>query len=408
MALVVQKYGGTSVGSVERIQNVARRVKKTVDAGNQVAVVVSAMSGETNRLVDLATQISETPDPREMDVLLASGEQVSIALLAMALNEMGVRSKSYLGFQIPFQTDAAHTKARIRTIIPNRLHTELDQGAVPVVAGFQGVTEEGNLSTLGRGGSDLSAVALAAALKADVCEIYTDVPGVFTTDPNLVPKARKITRVSFEEMLEMASLGAKVMQTRSVEFAMKYNVPIHVRSSLTEEEGTLIAEEDPAMERLVVTAVTYDKNEAKVTLVHVPDKPGIAAKVFERIGSANINVDMIIQNVSREGFTDLTFTVGKADLARVKKICEELSGELGAGGVLTDPNIAKISAVGVGMRSHAGVASTMFSSLAREGINIQMISTSEIKVSCVVEEKYTELAVRTLHDAFKLAEGGAG
>lgn len=402
MALVVQKYGGTSVGSLEKIENVARRVLRTVAEGNQVAVVVSAMSGETNRLTDMANFYSDKPNPREMDVLLASGEQVTIALLAMAIEKLGGKAQSFLGWQVAFHTDNAHTKCRIKDIDSEKLLASLSDGNVAVVAGFQGVTEEGEVATLGRGGSDLSAVALAAALKADVCEIYTDVNGVYTTDPRFVPEARKINHVSYEEMLEMASLGAKVLQTRSVEFAMRHGVTVHVRSTFEDTDGTFIGKEDPEMEELLVSAIAYDKNEAKITMHKVPDKPGIAAKLFAAISGANINVDMIIQNISSEGHTDMTFTVGKADMPRAEEIVRKIAEETGAAGVITDSKIAKVSAIGVGMRSHAGVASRMFNCLAREGVNIQMISTSEIKVSCVVDEKYTELAVRALHEEFEL------
>ncbi|MEW6777698.1 MAG: aspartate kinase [Bdellovibrionota bacterium] len=406
MAIIVQKYGGTSVGSIERIENVARRVLATQKAGHGVAVVVSAMSGETNRLLGLAHQITEKPDPRELDVVAATGEQVTIGLLAIAIQKLGGKAQSFMGFQVPFDTDAAFMKARIRSVGGEKVQAAIQEGYIPVVAGFQGVTDEGHVTTLGRGGSDLSAVALAAAVKADVCEIYTDVDGVYTTDPNIEPKARRIPRISYEEMLEAASLGAKVMQTRSVEFGMRYGVKIHVRSSFEDGEGTFIVQEEPGMERLLVTAVAYDKNEAKVTLVRVPDKPGIAAKLFGTIGQANINVDMIIQNISSQGSTDLTFTVGRADLPRAKDIVEKIAKEVGAERVETDSNIVKVSAIGVGMKSHAGVAAKMFTTLAKEGINIQMISTSEIKVSCVIDQKYTELAVRALHDVFGLAEPG--
>ncbi len=406
MAIIVQKYGGTSVGSIERIENVARRVLATQKAGHGVAVVVSAMSGETNRLLGLAHQITEKPDPRELDVVAATGEQVTIGLLAIAIQKLGGKARSFMGFQVPFDTDSAFMKARIRSVGGEKVQAAIKDGYIPVVAGFQGVTGEGEVTTLGRGGSDLSAVALAAAVKADVCEIYTDVDGVYTTDPNIEPKARRIPRISYEEMLEAASLGAKVMQSRSVEFGMRYGVKIHVRSSFEDGEGTFIVQEEPGMERLLVTAIAYDKNEAKVTLVHVPDKPGIAAKLFDAIGKSNINVDMIIQNISSQGSTDLTFTVGRADLPRAKDIVEKIAKEVGAERVETDSNIVKVSAIGVGMKSHAGVAAKMFTTLAKEGINIQMISTSEIKVSCVIDQKYTELAVRALHDVFGLAEPG--
>lgn len=404
MALMVQKYGGTSVGTLERMESVARKALAWQKRGNQVALVVSAMAGETNRLVGLAGKVMDKPDQREMDVLLATGEQAAVALVAMTIQKLGGKSKSYLGFQLPFTTDDAHTKARIESIGAAKLKSEMARGVIPVVAGFQGVTEEGDVTTLGRGGSDLSAVALAAALDADVCQIYTDVNGVYTTDPNIVPAARRIPKISYEEMLEMASLGAKVMQTRSVEFGMRHGVDIHVLSSLEEGEGTLITEEDPDMEKLAVTAIAFDKNEAKVTLVGVPDKPGIAARLFGAIGEANVNVDMIIQNVSSKGVTDMTFTVGRSELRRARDIVERVAKEVGAEKVLTDSNIAKVSVVGAGMRSHAGVAGEMFSALAKEGINIEMISTSEIKVSCVLNERYTELAVRALHKVFGLGK----
>ncbi len=404
MALMVQKYGGTSVGTLERMESVARKALAWQKRGNQVALVVSAMAGETNRLVGLAGKVMDKPDQREMDVLLATGEQAAVALVAMTIQKLGGKSKSYLGFQLPFTTDDAHTKARIESIGAAKLKSEMARGVIPVVAGFQGVTEEGDVTTLGRGGSDLSAVALAAALDADVCQIYTDVNGVYTTDPNIVPAARRIPKISYEEMLEMASLGAKVMQTRSVEFGMRHGVDIHVLSSLEEGEGTLITEEDPDMEKLAVTAIAFDKNEAKVTLVGVPDKPGIAARLFGAIGEANVNVDMIIQNVSSKGVTDMTFTVGRSELRRARDIVERVAKEVGAEKVLTDSNIAKVSVVGAGMRSHAGVAGAMFSALAKEGINIEMISTSEIKVSCVLNERYTELAVRALHKVFGLGK----
>jgi len=402
MALVVQKYGGTSVGTTEKIQHVAARVKRTRDAGNDVVVVVSAMAGETNRLVDLCNQIMDPPDAREYDVVVSTGEQVTIGLLSMALKTMGQEAISLMGFQVPIHTDSVYAKARISRIENDKIRDNLKAGKVVVVPGFQGIDETGNVTTLGRGGSDTSAVALAAALKADSCEIYTDVEGIYTTDPNIVQEARKIARISYDEMLEMASLGAKVLQIRSVEFAKKYNVPLHVRSTFTETEGTWVTKEDDDMEKVVVSGVTYDKNEAKVSILRVPDKPGIASKIFGPIADANINVDMIIQNISIDGYTDLTFTVPKTDLSQAMKIVGPISKEIGAKDVVTDDSVAKVSIVGTGMRSHSGIASMMFRALAEEGINIMMISTSEIKVSCVIESKYTELAVRVLHGAFDL------
>ena len=404
MALVVQKYGGTSVGSTEKIRHVASIVKRTRDAGNDVVVVVSAMAGETNRLVDLCDQMMESPDTREYDVVVSTGEQVTIGLLSMALKAMGQDAISLMGFQIPIHTDNVYAKARISRIENERIFDNLKEGRVVVVPGFQGIDDTGNITTLGRGGSDTSAVALAAALKADSCEIYTDVEGIYTTDPNIVAEARKIPRISYDEMLEMASLGAKVLQIRSVEFAKKYNVPLHVRSTFTETEGTWVTKEDEDMERVVVSGVTYDKNEAKVSILGVPDKPGIAAKIFGPIADSNINVDMIIQNISTDEHTDLTFTVPKTDLAQALAIVGPIGKEIGAKDIVTDDSVAKVSIVGNGMRSHAGIASTLFKALAAEGINIMMISTSEIKVSCVIESKYTELAVRVLHEAFGLSE----
>ncbi len=396
------KFGGTSVGSVERIQNVARKAIAAQKAGDQIIIVSSAMSGETNRLIALAEQITKLPDPREMDQIVATGENVACGLVAIAINSLGGRAKSYTGFQVPVYTDKAFMKARISDIRPENLLKDVKAGIIPVVTGFQGIDADGNITTLGRGGSDLSAVAVAAAVKADRCDIYTDVDGVYTTDPNMCPSARKLPQITHEEMLEAASLGAKVLQTRSVEFAMKWKVPLQVRSSFSDAPGTMIVEETKDMEGLVASNVAYDKNEAKVTVQKVPDKPGIAAKIFKAIGDANINIDMIVQNVSADGTTDLTFTVTKAELTRTKALIEPLARDLGAAGVATDSNIAKISVVGLGMRSYAGVAGRMFEALAREGINILMISTSEIKISVVISDKYTELAVRTLHDEFKL------
>jgi len=403
MALIVQKYGGTSVGDIERIKNVARRVLHTKNQGHQVVVVVSAMSGETDKLIRLAQQITPLPDERELDVLVSTGEQVSIALLAIALKDMGADAKSYLGFQIKIATDSAFGKARITGIESEKMLNDLKSGRVVVVAGFQGVDESENITTLGRGGSDTTGVAIAAAMKADVCEIYTDVDGVYTTDPNICPKARKLSKISYDEMLEMASLGAKVLQIRSVEFAKKYDVPIHVRSSFNDNPGTIVCKEDEEMERVVVSGVTYNKNEAKIEIMRVPDHPGVAAKLFKPIADANIVVDMIIQTSSTEkGCADVAFTVPKSDFVKTLQIVKETLKELGGKEVKADENIAKVSIVGVGMRSHSSVATQMFSALSKEGINIEMISTSEIKISCIIHSKYTELAVRALHEAFEL------
>ena len=413
MALIVQKYGGTSVGSVERIKNVARRIAKWQNAGHQVVVVVSAMSGETNRLIALAKEIQKNPDPRELDVIASTGEQVTIGLLAMALQNLGVPARSYTGTQVRVLTDNAFTKARIKEIDSHRIMADLNDGKVVIVAGFQGCDEEGNITTLGRGGSDTSAVALAAALHADECLIFTDVDGIYTTDPRVVSDARKLDVVSFEEILEMASLGSKVLQIRSVEFAGKYRVPTRVLSSLTDPDipvdeeansGTLITfEEDPKMEKVVVSGIAFSRNEAKITLPHVPDTPGIAYKILGHIAEANIEVDMIVQNAAKNGLTDFSFTVSRNDLDKAMKVLEkEVTPYLGEEGILTDASIAKISCVGIGMRSHAGVAAKMFRILAEENINIKMISTSEIRTSIVVDEKYMELAVRALHKAFGL------
>lgn len=404
MALIVQKFGGTSVGSMERIKNVAKRVARTFSEGNQVVVVLSAMSGETNRLVALCHEASEFPIGREYDLVISTGEQVTIGLLAIVLKEMGYSAKSFLGHQVPIVTDSQFASARIESIDARKMADELAKGTILVVAGFQGVDPHCNITTLGRGGSDTTAVAIAAALKADLCEIYTDVEGVYTTDPNVCQEARKLDRVSYDEMLEMASLGAKVLQTRSVEFAKKYEVPVMVRSSFNDAAGTLVCKEDEEMEKVVVSGITYNKNEAKISVLRVPDRPGIAAKLFRPLTEAGINVDMIVQNISQDAHTDLTFTVSKEDYKRGLKIVQETAGQIEAKDVVGDPNIAKISIVGAGMRSHAGVASKMFDVMAREGINIQMISTSEIKVSCVVDVKYTELAVRVLHEAFGLGK----
>lgn len=403
MALVVQKYGGTSVGSIERIRSVASKVIRAKNEGHNVVVVVSAMAGETDRLIRLAQEITPNPDERELDVLLSTGEQVSIALLAITLRSMGYEAKSYLGFQIRIATDSAFGRARITSIDSERILSDLRAGKIVVVAGFQGADEEDNITTLGRGGSDTTAVAIAAALKADLCEIYTDVDGVYTTDPNIYPKARKLSKISYDEMLEMASLGAKVLQIRSVEFAKKYDVPVHVRSSFNDQPGTLVCKEDEEMEKVIVSGVTYNKNEAKVEIMHVPDRPGVAARLFKPIAEANIVVDMIIQTSSTErGYADVAFTVPQTDYPKVLQMMKENLKEIGGAEVKGDPDIAKVSIVGVGMRSHSNVANKMFSALAREGINIHMISTSEIKISCVIDAKYTELAVRALHDAFEL------
>ena len=404
MALIVQKYGGTSVGSPERIKNVANRVAKARAEGHDVVVVVSAMSGETNRLVALAHEMQEHPDPRELDVVLATGEQVTIGLLAMALKNIGVDAKSYTGWQVALKTDTAHTKARIESIDDEKMRAELAKGRVVIVAGFQGVSSSGDISTLGRGGSDTSAVALAAALKADECQIYTDVDGVYTTDPRVVPEARRLNTITFEEMLELASLGSKVLQIRSVEFAGKYKVRLRVLSSLQEGgDGTLITfEEDDNMEKAAVTGIAFDKNQARINVRGVSDKPGIAYQILGAIADANIEVDMIIQNVGAEGTTDFSFTVPRGDYRQTLDLMNGLKESLGAAEVNGDDTVCKVSIVGVGMRSHSGVAATMFRSLAEEGINIQMISTSEIKVSVLIDEKYMELATRVLHKEFGL------
>ena len=403
MALIVQKYGGTSVGSPERIQAVAEKIIRYRDQGHQLVVVVSAMSGETDRLMGLAGAMSERPLPRELDVLLATGEQTTIALLSMALEERGCKARSYTGAQVHILTDNAHNKARIREIDAKHVAADLAAQRVVVVAGFQGVDEKGNITTLGRGGSDTTAVALAAALKADECQIFTDVDGVYTTDPRIEPDARRLERITFEEMLEMASLGSKVLQIRAVEFAGKYNVPLRVLSSFEESEGTLITYEDDGMEQALISGIAFNRDEAKLTALGVPDQPGIAHLILGPIASANVEVDMIIQNMAPDGkTTDFTFTVHRNDYQRSLEILQKVAGGMGASEVVGDPKIVKISLVGVGMRSHAGIASSMFETLAREGINIKMISTSEIKVSVVVDEKYLELGVRALHEAFQL------
>ena len=407
MALIVQKYGGTSVGTVEKIENVADKLIAARDAGDDVVVVVSAMSGETNRLIDLAHQISAHPNPREYDVLVSTGEQVTIALLSMAINKKGYPAVSYTGSQVHILTDSAHTKARILDIDESRMRKDLEAGRIVVVAGFQGRDEHGNITTLGRGGSDTTAVALAAALKADECQIYTDVDGVYTTDPRVVANARRLDQITFEEMLEMSSLGSKVLQIRAVEFAGKYNVRLRVLSSFEEGPGTLITFEEDNMENPVISGIAFNRDEAKLTVLGVPDEPGVAHRILGPIGQANIEVDMIIQNVAADATTDFTFTVHRNDYDKALAVLKKTAGELGAREVNGDDGIVKISLVGVGMRSHAGIASTMFETLAKEGINIRMISTSEIKVSVVVDEKYLELGVRALHDAFNLEQAPA-
>jgi len=402
VALIVQKYGGTSVGDVDRIKNVARRCIATQKAGNDVVVVVSAMSGETNRLLSLVSQIAERPNQREQDVVVATGEQVSIGLVALAIQSLGGNATSFLGHQCRVVTDSIFSKARIKSIDAEKLFAVLQKKHIAVVAGFQGIDEEGNITTLGRGGSDTTAVAIAAAIKADACEIYTDVDGVYTTDPNVSPAARKLSKISYEEMMEFASLGAKVLQIRSVEIAMKYKVPLWVKSSFSDHPGTLVCEEDPSMEDVLVSGIAFDRNEAKIAVRGVPDVPGIAAKIFGALSEKSIVVDLIVQNVAKDGKTDLTFTVSKPDFASAKEVVKSVAKAIKADGVETDDQVAKVSIVGVGMRNHSGVAATMFEVLAKEGINIQMISTSEIKVSCLIHSNYTELAVRALHTAFGL------
>nr|VFK13266.1 MAG: aspartate kinase [Candidatus Kentron sp. LPFa]VFK66290.1 MAG: aspartate kinase [Candidatus Kentron sp. UNK]VFK71194.1 MAG: aspartate kinase [Candidatus Kentron sp. UNK] len=404
MTLIVQKYGGTSVGSPERIQQVAERVCAARRAGHEVVVVVSAMSGETDRLTGLARDVASRPNPRELDVLLATGEQVTIALLSMALSDIGCPACSYTGGQVRIRTDDAHNKARIMSVEHQQVRHDLDRGHVVVIAGFQGIDEQGNITTLGRGGSDTTAVAMAAALQAGECQIYTDVDGVYTSDPHIVPQARRLKVLSFEEMLELASLGAKVLQIRAVEFARKYNVPLRVLSSFEEGEGTLVTTEEKIVEQPLISGIAFSGNEAKLTILGVPDRPGIAHAILGPIAKANIEVDMIVQNVSQDGMTDFTFTINRNDYATALDILQQIAQDLRAREVTGDERIAKISLVGIGMRSHAGIASRMFGTLAREGINIRMISTSEIKISVVVEEKYLELGVRVLHEAFGLEQ----
>lgn len=404
MALVVQKYGGTSVGNLDKIANVAKKVIRTKEEGNDVVVVLSAMSGETDRLIQLAQKAADEPDPREYDSLISTGEQVTVTLLSIMLNGMGCPAKSFLGFQVRVRTDQAFKKARILDVDTEAIRAELKKGVIVVVAGFQGIDPENNITTLGRGGSDTSAVALAAALKADICDIYTDVDGVYTADPNICSNARRLDRITYDEMLEMARAGAKVLQPRSVELAKKFNVPVYVKSSFTDEAGTLVTREEKEMEKEVVSGVTYDRDQAKITVIHVPDRPGVAARLFMPLSEKNILVDMIIQNASIQGHTDLTFTVSRKDIREATRIISEVVRDVGAEKLEVDDNVAKVSIIGVGMISHSGVAARMFDTLAREGINIMMISTSEIKVSCVVEAKYTELAVTVLHDAFGLGK----
>ncbi|PIE58383.1 MAG: aspartate kinase [Desulfobulbus propionicus] len=402
MALIVQKFGGTSVGSVDKIKAVAERVIARQAEGHQMVIVLSAMSGETDRLVSLANAMQKNPDTRELDVLLSTGEQVTVSLFAMACMELGQQARSMLGDQVPLCTNNVHTKARITKIDPEGIRNHLSQGTIVIVAGFQGVDEQGDITTLGRGGSDTTAVALAAALQADICEIFTDVEGVYTTDPNVYEKARKIDRISYEEMLELASLGAKVLDIRSVGMAKRYNVPIHVRSTFSENIGTWVVKEEKRMESILVSGITYNKNEARITIKKVPDQPGMAASIFTPISDAEILVDMIIQNTRDGHMTDVTFTVMRSDYDRTMEIVESIANTIGTDSISGDKHIAKVSIVGVGMRNHSGVASTMFQILSKEGINVEMVSTSEIKVSCIIDEKYTELAVRALHDAFAL------
>ena len=402
MPVIVQKFGGTSVADIEKIKGVARRVLEYYKEGNQMVVVLSAMAGQTDHLIQMAHEMTPEPDPRELDVLVSTGEQVCVSLFAMAINSMGYNARSLLGFQAAIHTDHLFGKARIHDIDTSRILNELNHNRIVTVAGFQGLDENGDITTLGRGGSDTTAVALAASLKADVCEIFTDVEGIFTTDPNVCPRAKKMDFISYDEMLEMASLGAKVLEIRSVEFAKKFNVPIHVRSSFSRERGTMVVAETKDMEKVLVSGIAYNKNEARITIRKVPDRPGIAAQMFEPIVKAGIVVDMIVQNTSEDGITDLTFTVPKSDFYKTMKLVSTMAEKIGAKKVFGDEDIAKVSIIGVGMRSHAGVAQKMFATLAQENINVMMISTSEIKVSCVIEEKYTELAVRVLHKAFEL------
>jgi len=400
MALIVQKYGGTSVANIEKIENVAKKIIKTKEAGNEVIVVVSAMAGETDRLIHLAHHAADPPDPREFDSLISTGEQVTITLLSIVLNRLGHAAKSFLGFQVRVLTDDAFNKARILNVDETIMRDELKKGTIVVVAGFQGIDANNNITTLGRGGSDTSAVALAATLKADVCDIYTDVDGVYTADPNICSHARRLDKITYDEMLEMARAGAKVLQPRSVELAKKYNVPLYVKSTFKDEGGTLVTKEDKEMENEVVSGVSYDKDQAKITIVHVPDRPGVAAQLFSPLAENNIVLDMIIQNASMDGYTDLTFTVSRKEIRQAHKLIEEAARKVGADKVEVDENVSKVSIIGVGMISHSGVAAKMFETLAKEGINILMISTSEIKISCVIQSKYTELAVSVLHDVF--------
>ncbi|MCM8794766.1 MAG: aspartate kinase [Candidatus Omnitrophica bacterium] len=406
MALIVQKYGGSSVANPERIREVAKRVVKTRQAGHQVVVIVSALGDSTDNLLELASQVSRSPSDREKDMLLATGEQVSAALLAMAIQALRMKAVSYTGAQVGIVTDREHTRARIQDISAQRIHKKLAQGWVVIITGFQGITPDGEITTLGRGGSDLTAVAVANALKAKVCEIYTDVEGVYTADPRIVSNARKLPAISYDEMLELASLGAQVMQARSMEMAKKYEVPLHVRSSFSRRTGTIISKEVKSMEQIVVSGVSLQKDEAKITICDVPDKPGIAATIFTRISDANINVDMIVQNVSRTGMTDVSFTVGRGDLPKVLRVSRRVAKEVKAGRVTHDSGVAKVSVVGLGMRSHSGIAAKMFQALAKESINIDMISTSEIKISCIIRKDQAVKAVKTLHDAFELDKLG--
>ncbi|PKN20658.1 MAG: aspartate kinase [Deltaproteobacteria bacterium HGW-Deltaproteobacteria-6] len=402
MGLIVQKFGGTSVANIEKIKNVAAKAIREKNAGHDVVVVLSAMAGETNRLIDLAHSATDSPDEREYDSLISTGEQVTITLLAIVLNSMGYRSRSFLGFQVKILTDNSYKKARISLIDTDVIENEIKKGTIVVVAGFQGVDEDNNITTLGRGGSDTSAVALAAALKAERCDIFTDVDGVYTTDPNICAKARRLDKISYDEMLEMAMTGAKVLQPRSVEMAKKYDVPVYVKSTFSDEGGTLVTKEDKEMEKEVLSGITYDRDQAKITVIHIPDKPGIAANLFTALSERNISVDMIIQNASAEGFTDITFTVSKKEMKEAQKIVEATAKDIGAKSVTVDDDVAKISIIGVGMVSHSGVAAKMFKTMSDEAINIMMISTSEIKISCIIQRKYTELAVMALHDAFNL------